>query len=63
MPELDRDIARLHHSYIIMYMGTPIIWKSQLQTEISLSSTESKYTGLSYALREVIPIMYMLNEM
>ena len=27
-----------------------------------MSSTESEYTGLSYALREAIPIMHMLNE-
>ena len=39
------------------------MWKSQLQGEISLSSTESEYTGLSYALREAIPIMELLNEM
>ena len=44
-------------------MGCPIIWKSQLQTEIALSSTESEYTGLSYALRTVIPIMRLLNEL
>ena len=44
-------------------MGCPVIWKSQLQTEIALSSTESEYIGLSYALREVIPIMELLREM
>ena len=26
-----------------MYSGCPIVWKSQLQTEIVLSSTESEY--------------------
>ena len=44
-------------------MGCPIVWKSQLQTEITLSSTESEYTGLSYALRETIPMMELLKEM
>ena len=44
-------------------MGAPIVWKSQLQTEIALSSTESEYTGMSYTLREAIPIMNMLREM
>ena len=57
------DTARSRHGYIIKYMGCPIVWKSQLQTEIALSSTESEYTGLSYALREVIPIMELLKEM
>ena len=46
-----------------MYEGCPMIWKSQLQTEIALSSTESEYIGISYAMREVIPIMELLKEM
>jgi len=41
----------------------PIVWKSQLQKEIALSTTEAEYTGLSYALREAIPIMDLLKEM
>ena len=59
----DRDTARSRHGYIIRYMGCPVIWKSQIQTEIALSSTESEYTGLSYALRAAIPIMRLLEEM
>ena len=59
----DRDTTRSRHGYIISYAGCPITWKSQLQTEIALSSTESEYTGLSYALREAIPIMQLINEM
>ena len=59
----DRDTARSRHGYFITYAGVPITWKSQLQTEIAPSSTESEYTGLSYALREAIPIMEILKEM
>ena len=59
----DRDTARSRHGYIINYAGCPLLWKSQLQTEIALSSTESEYTGLSYALRDAIPIMELLKEM
>ena len=62
-PEGDRDTARSRHGYIISYHGCPILWKSQLQTEIALSSTESEYTGLSYALRDAIPLIQLLNEM
>ena len=58
----DRDTARSRHGYIIRYAGCPIVWKSQLQQEVALSSTESEYTGLSYALREAIPIMDLLKE-
>ena len=59
----DRDMARSRHGYIILYSGCPLIWKSQLQTEIALSSTKSEYTGLSYALREAIPCMTLLEEL
>ena len=44
-------------------MGCNTLWKSQLQTEITLSSTESEYIGLSYALTEVILLMRPLEEM
>ena len=62
-PETDADTARSRHGYIIRYKGCPVVWKSQLQTEIALSSTESEYTGLSYALREAIPLMEILKEL
>jgi hypothetical protein len=48
--------------YVIMYCGCPIIWCSKLQTEIALSTVESEYMALSQALREVIPMMVLLNE-
>ena len=60
---IDRDTARSRHGYVIMYAGCPLLWKSQLQTEIALSTTESEYTGLSYALRDAIPIIELLKEM
>jgi hypothetical protein len=59
----DRDTARSRHGYIVNYAGCPLLWKSQLQTEIALSTTESEYTGLSYALRDAIPIIELLKEM
>jgi hypothetical protein len=58
-----RDTARSRHGYFIMYGGCPVVWKSQLQGEICLSTTESEYTGLSYALRQAIPIIELLKEM
>ena len=59
----DIDTARSRHGYVIKYMNCPLVWKSQLQGEIALSSSESEYTGLSYALREAIPLMGLLSEM
>ena len=60
---MSRDTARSRHGYFVMYKNFPLSWKSQLQTEICLSTTESEYTGLSHALREVIPLMQLLKEM
>ena len=56
------DSARSRHGYIILFNNVPIIWKSQLQSEIALSTTEAEYTVLSYSLREAIPIMNLLRE-
>jgi hypothetical protein len=40
----------------------PIVWKSQLQQAIALSSTEAELTGLFYALQEAIQIIELLKE-
>ncbi len=58
-----QDTARSQHGYIILYAGCPILWVSQLQTEIMLSSTESEFIGLSNALHATIPIMELVKEL
>ena len=58
----DRDTASSRHGYIITYAEGTIAWKSQLQAEVALSSTESEYTGLSNVLRETIPSVELLKE-
>lgn len=59
----DPSTARSRSGYLIMHNKCPIVWASRLQTEIALSSTESEYISLSQALREVIPMMRMANEL
>ena len=59
----DIDTARSRFGYIIMYAGAPVMWQSQLMTEVVLSSTESELVGMSMALRSAIPLMGMLKEM
>jgi hypothetical protein len=59
----DRDTARSRYGYVVKYEDCPIMWASKLQTEIALSTTEAEYIGLSHALRQVIPMMELLNEM
>ena len=49
--------------YIILYANCPIIWCSKLQTEITLSTTESEYVALSQSMRDVIPLLDLLKEL
>ena len=49
--------------YVIQFMGCPILWVSKLQTEIALSTTEAEYIALSQAMRDVIPLMTIIEEL
>jgi hypothetical protein len=59
----DPDTARSRTGYVVRFLGCPIMWKSQLQTEIALSPCEAEYIALSQALRKVIPVMHLIQEM
>jgi hypothetical protein len=48
--------------YVIVYVGCPITWGSKLQTEITLSTTESMYIALSAAILKVIPFLNLMKE-
>jgi hypothetical protein len=58
----DPSTARSRMGYIIRYLGLPIHWASKMQTEIALSSTEAEYIVLSQAMREALPIMWLMQE-
>jgi len=58
----DPNTARSRMGYTICYAGCPMIWASKMQTEIALSSTEAEYIALSQSMREVLPIMWLLEE-
>ena len=47
---------------VIMYANCPIFWRSSLQTEIALSTAEAEYMAISSALRQVLPLMTMMEE-
>ena len=49
--------------FVLRYAGCPIGWCSKLQTEIALSTAEAEYIVLSQALREVIPLITLLEEL
>jgi hypothetical protein len=49
--------------YTITLGGCPVIWVSKLQTEIALSTLESEYIALSSAMRDLVPMRRLLQEM
>ena len=49
--------------YVVTYADCPIIWASQLQSEIAMSTTEAEYLALSTSLRQTIPIMRLVKEL
>ena len=48
--------------YSIMYAGCPIHFVPKLQTEITLSTAEGEHIALSQALRKVIPLISLMEE-
>jgi hypothetical protein len=62
-PEVTDDPTNCYSrtGYVILLFGCPIIWVSKLQTKITLSTTESEYVALSQAMRDVIPLLEVLN--
>ena len=42
--------------FVIRYASCPVIWKSKLQTEISLSTAEAENIAMSQALIEALPV-------
>ena len=54
--------AKSRTGYIIFLGNCPLIWKSQLQTEVSLSTLEAEYSALSASARQVIFTHNLLKE-
>ena len=49
--------------YVLKYAGCPTVWASKLQTLIALLTTEAEYLALSTAMREVIFLKQLMEEM
>ena len=58
----DRGVVMSRTGIYITLAGCPIFWKSKLQTEIALSTTEAEYIALSTAMREIIPMKRILQD-
>ena len=61
-PDSEPSAAKSRMGWIIKLAGCPLIWKSQLITEITLSTAESEYAALSSCMRALIPVRRLLLE-
>ena len=61
-PSEDSTSVKSRTGYIISLSGCFILCKSQLQTTIALSTSESEYGALSQAMRVLLPIREVIEE-
>ena len=61
-PPEDRSSAISRTGYIIKLSNMPLVWKSQLQSGVTLSTMEAEYGALSASMRVLIPLRQMLLE-
>ena len=58
----DPEFRRSTTSYILTVCGCCVSWKSRLQFDIALSTTESEYIALTECIKEALWIQGLLNE-
>lgn len=58
----DPSMAHSRTGYINSYAKCPLVWGSNLQTEIALSTMEAEYIALSTATWEVLPLLALAKE-
>jgi hypothetical protein len=61
--EEDSNTTKSRMGYLLTYAGCPLVWASKLTGPFCLSTTEAEYVALSVALRQVILVMDLLEEM
>jgi hypothetical protein len=58
----DPSSVKSRTGYIIMFANCPLLWASKLQTEVALSTTEAEFISLSLAMRDLIPLRALLQD-
>lgn len=59
----DFDTAKLTTGYVVFMAGNPIIWKSKLQTTVSILTCEAECTAILEATRDSAQVRSFLTEL
>ncbi len=49
--------------FVIVFAGVPVLWQSKLQSETALSTMEAEIIALAACMRELIPIMDIVQSL
>jgi hypothetical protein len=61
-PDESPSSVKSRGAFLITLSDVPLIWKTQLHSEITLSTTEAEYSTLSTSLRTLLPVRDLLIE-
>jgi hypothetical protein len=59
-PDESQNSVRSRSGYIIKLGNCPLVWKSQLQTKIALSTLQAEYSALTQCMRTLLPLRTLL---
>jgi hypothetical protein len=57
----DPVVSKSRTGFVITLGGCPLLWKSTLQTETSVSTMMAEYVALSSAMREMLPLKRLVE--
>jgi len=59
----DPSCVKSRSGYVVLLGKCPLIWGSKLQSEIALSTMEAEYYSMSFAMKQLIPLVDLIDDM
>ena len=59
----DKDVGLSYHGWVVMWAGRPIASASKKLTMVGTSSEHSEYMGMFYAIRAIVWLRQLMEEM